>query len=321
MLTILVGKSASGKDAIAKSLIQNEGFTSLVSDTTRPPRPYEVDGVDYNFVSQDNFFEKLKDNYFIEFRSYSHSPDKDPNTKIWLYGLAQQQLEKDKKYVAITDVTGTEELLKYFGKENCFVVSVEAKDKIREERAKGRENKNGKHEFSQSEWDRRLADDKEKFAPIKIDGIYNYKVENNENRKGAIEDITIDILDALDAYEKFSREKGKQYIVQEETKYYSYYEPPETEYKVCSKEDYERKQTEIIRQTFHDTLSEALFGDGDDCDIIIDLIAQTEGIIMKNFDKAIAELQKLYKKEPVQEVQKQSNKKLSNILKNIYDDR
>ena len=49
MLTILIGMSASGKDAILRELVANHGFREIVTTTTRPMRKGEVNGKDYNF--------------------------------------------------------------------------------------------------------------------------------------------------------------------------------------------------------------------------------------------------------------------------------
>jgi guanylate kinase len=56
LLVVLSGPSAAGKDAVLASL-QSSGFplTRIVTVTTRPPRPNEVPGVDYHFVSADEF--------------------------------------------------------------------------------------------------------------------------------------------------------------------------------------------------------------------------------------------------------------------------
>ena len=65
ILTI-IGKSASGKDTILKELknlvaevdIFNK-FNFVIKNTTRPKRDNEVDGVDYHFITDDEFTDKL----------------------------------------------------------------------------------------------------------------------------------------------------------------------------------------------------------------------------------------------------------------------
>ena len=54
-MLVLIGPSASGKTEIAKILIRDFGMKKLVTYTTRPARPGEQDGIDYHFVTVDEF--------------------------------------------------------------------------------------------------------------------------------------------------------------------------------------------------------------------------------------------------------------------------
>ena len=65
-MIILVGESASGKSTIEKILSEKYGYIKTVSYTTRPPRENEVDGVDYNFISANEYTEKFNNNFFVE---------------------------------------------------------------------------------------------------------------------------------------------------------------------------------------------------------------------------------------------------------------
>ena len=55
-LVLYSGCSGVGKGTILKELMRRDDNIKLsVSNTTRAPRPDEVDGVDYNFVSKEEF--------------------------------------------------------------------------------------------------------------------------------------------------------------------------------------------------------------------------------------------------------------------------
>ena len=58
-IIILIGESAVGKDTLCTYLVDNNGYERIVTYTTRPPRDNEIDGVDYNFVSQEDFQEMI----------------------------------------------------------------------------------------------------------------------------------------------------------------------------------------------------------------------------------------------------------------------
>lgn len=64
MLTILIGMSASGKDAILRELVANHGFREIVTTTTRPMRKGEVNGKDYNFISRKEFEKGISEGRF-----------------------------------------------------------------------------------------------------------------------------------------------------------------------------------------------------------------------------------------------------------------
>ena len=83
--TILVGKSASGKDAVRKQILKISSYKSIISTTSRPPREGEQEGVDYYFISKDEFIELIEDGAFAEYRKYN-AIDKNDENVVWYYG-------------------------------------------------------------------------------------------------------------------------------------------------------------------------------------------------------------------------------------------
>jgi len=60
MLVLLSGVSGAGKDTIKKELMKRmENVTSMPSYTDREPRPGEVDGQIYNFITTEEFENKI----------------------------------------------------------------------------------------------------------------------------------------------------------------------------------------------------------------------------------------------------------------------
>lgn len=67
VVLVLSSPSGAGKTSIVKSLLEKDNNLSLsVSLTTRPRRQNEIDGVDYNFVSQDDFNHYAQNQDFFE---------------------------------------------------------------------------------------------------------------------------------------------------------------------------------------------------------------------------------------------------------------
>lgn len=68
LLFVISGPSGVGKDAVVKSLIRkNPHLHFVITATSRPPRVNEVDGVDYFFVSKDQFEEMIENDELIEY--------------------------------------------------------------------------------------------------------------------------------------------------------------------------------------------------------------------------------------------------------------
>lgn len=94
---ILCGKTCSGKNALARELI-SRGYSMVTTYTTRPPREKEVDGVDYHFLTKDEFLVKEKEGFFAETMVY-HTAFGD-----WYYGSAKEDYKSGdtKKFIILT---------------------------------------------------------------------------------------------------------------------------------------------------------------------------------------------------------------------------
>ncbi len=68
VLVVLSGPSGVGKDATIQAMQQrNTPFYFVVTATTRPRRPSEVDGVDYHFISMGEFAEMIENGELLEY--------------------------------------------------------------------------------------------------------------------------------------------------------------------------------------------------------------------------------------------------------------
>lgn len=98
MLFCLSGVSGSGKDTIKSGIGSYRGIIPLVYYTTRPIRPGEVDGREYNFSTEDDFQKELQDGNILEYREYN------ANFGHCVYYTLCSQLSVDKNYIVTSSI-------------------------------------------------------------------------------------------------------------------------------------------------------------------------------------------------------------------------
>lgn len=207
MITILCGKSSSGKDTLLKELVKENSFTPLISTTSRPMRVGERNGREYNFVSKDEFLDLIERGKMIEFRSYDTLVNHKPDT--WYYGMPKTQLEREKDYVVILDLDGAKAFEDIYGIGNTFCVYIDVPDEQRTKWAKKRGS------YDETEWNRRLEDDNLKFSPDRRKNICHCELQNNNG----IKDLKADFFRSLVFYEK-QIEKSVEYVYNDTDKIY-----------------------------------------------------------------------------------------------------
>lgn len=79
-MIVLCGKSGSGKNSTQDTLV-NRGMERIITYTTRPMRPGEIDGVTYHFISEEEFLQKRESGFFLESTSYFPASGGE-----WFYG-------------------------------------------------------------------------------------------------------------------------------------------------------------------------------------------------------------------------------------------
>ena len=71
LVIVISGPSGSGKSTVIKALCKADETVRLsVSATTRKPRPGEVDGVNYHFLSKSEFEARIQQDSFLEWAEY-----------------------------------------------------------------------------------------------------------------------------------------------------------------------------------------------------------------------------------------------------------
>lgn len=84
MIVIISGPGGVGKSTVVAELLRrNPDMHRSISVTTRSPRPGEVDGVDYHFVTEDQFTDWIDKELFAEYA----------DVRGYRYGTLRQSLE------------------------------------------------------------------------------------------------------------------------------------------------------------------------------------------------------------------------------------
>ena len=106
LLIIFSGPSGSGKGTIMKSLLASREDTVLsVSMTTRAPRPGEIDGYHYHFVTREDFEKTIAEDGFLEYAEYNGNFYGTPEAPI------RRLLNEGKNVMLEIEVQGAEKVM------------------------------------------------------------------------------------------------------------------------------------------------------------------------------------------------------------------
>ena len=183
IILAICGKSASGKDTLAKSLsasISPYYRTNLIiSDTTRPKRNSEQNGVDYNFLSERTFLQNIQDNKYFEYTVF----------RKWYYGTNKNSVSNDAVNIGVFNVAGLEHMVYLQHWYNIIPIYLDLNLEERLKRSYKREHK-FKFEFI-----RRAFVDEKDFKDIRmLLSKYNYSLTfplGNEVLTVPMEDMVV----------------------------------------------------------------------------------------------------------------------------------
>ena len=159
----IMGKSASGKDAIYRRLQEFlPEYRRITLYTTRPKRAGEMEGRDYHFVDEKGLQELDEAGKVIELRAY------DTSCGIWKYfTLDDGEIDLQRfSYLAIGTLCSYQEMKAYFGEGEVLPVYIEVEDGERLQRALKRERKQDTPQYA--ELCRRYLADREDFSEEKL---------------------------------------------------------------------------------------------------------------------------------------------------------
>ena len=104
-LIVISGPSGAGKDTIVESVIKNNDNIWLsVSATSRQARKGEKEGVNYFYLTKEEFEEKINDNYFLEYAIYADNYYGTPKEEII------KKLDKGIDVILVIEIEGAKKI-------------------------------------------------------------------------------------------------------------------------------------------------------------------------------------------------------------------
>lgn len=161
----LIGEAGSGKDSIMQNILKKRPlqFNEIISCTTRPMREGEAEGVNYFYLTPEEFANKILNGEMLEATSFND----------WFYGTSYDSLRSDCTNIGVFNPDGIRAISE-IPDVNLTVYKVCCSDKTRLLRQLNRETNPDVDEIV-----RRYKTDKEDFFDLE----FRYVEVENEDKE------------------------------------------------------------------------------------------------------------------------------------------
>lgn len=197
ILFIISGPAGSGKGTVVNELVSahNDIFLS-VSATTRAPRPGEIDGVHYHFITKQEFERRIENGEILEYTTYCDNYYGTPLKEV------NEALEQGKDIILEIEVDGAMQVKKMV--ENAVTIMLTPPDKeTLEQRLRSR----GTETEEVVQW--RLKRAKEEIMLV---SDYDYSVVNENGKIKECADLVYSIIKAEHAKTKHTKQIIEKFI-------------------------------------------------------------------------------------------------------------
>lgn len=181
LLIVISGPSGVGKDTVIQRMKARElPIHFVVTATTRPPRPEEEHGVDYFFVSSDEFAEMIEQDELLEYAIVYNDYKGIPKEQV------RQALESGKDVVMRIDVQGAATIReKTKGAVLIFLTTQDEEELVNRLKARKTETREGLN--------LRIATARQELRRMQE---FDYVVVNRENQLDETVDLILAIIQA-----------------------------------------------------------------------------------------------------------------------------
>ena len=154
MLLCILGKSNAGKTTFVNHLEKKYGIKRVVTSTSRPKRPNEVNGVDYHFYSYDTMRSDINKGEYLEWNEFNS----------WLYGTKISDIDIKETSLIVLNPEGYKRLKQLY-KDEVLCIYIKPSILTRIKRILIRDRGNYKEAF------RRMRSDYIDFKDVDADII------------------------------------------------------------------------------------------------------------------------------------------------------
>ena len=180
LMIVISGPAGSGKGTVNAHLLKSGEFVYSVSATTRAPRPGEVDGVNYRFISREEFLSRISTGDMLEYTEYCGNFYGTPKKE------AEEVLASGKNLILEIEVEGAKNIKAKYP-DAVLVLLLPPSFKIQEQRLRSRGTETEEKILE------RLARTREE---LKEAGEYDYVVYNHDYRDAEAAQKILNIIDA-----------------------------------------------------------------------------------------------------------------------------